>query len=313
MNVLGVPFNSAGHPDGVAKAPRVLREMGLIAQLQRSDTPDSAPFSSTPGRDVRDAGDVDVGVPRPDRARDSGLRALDSLEVMTASLRHAVAKSIRDGDGTLVIGGDCALLLGCLRGASDVVGEIGLLFIDGHEDAWPPARSTTGEAADCELGLALGLHRANLPLSLTRLLPALDPRAVVALGPRDAEDLVAHAIPSVAEQITVRTGEDLGDGDLTAFANDPTAHILQQVEHWWLHIDLDVLSTNALPAVDYPQSGGLSWPGLESLTAAALGAPGCLGVTVCIYNPDLDPDRRHARRIVDYIRRTCALLPSRVG
>ncbi|HWM35504.1 MAG TPA: arginase family protein, partial [Streptomyces sp.] len=72
---------------------------------------------------------------------------------------------------------------------------------------------------------------------------------------------------------------------------------------WWLHIDLDVLSTEALPAVDYPQPGGLNWSQLELLTTTALRAPGCLGITLCIYNPDLDPGLQHARRIADYAGR----------
>ncbi len=114
-----------------------------------------------------------------------------------------------------------------------------------------------------------------MPPSLTRLLPTLDPRNVVALGPRDA-DLAAHAVASVADRIVIRTAEALG------------------------------ADADALPAVDYPQPGGLSWPELESLTAAALRAPGCLGITVCIYNPDLDPDQQHARRIVDYVSQMCA-------
>ena len=70
---------------------------------------------------------------------------------------------------------------------------------------------------------------------------------------------------------------------------------------WWLHVDLDVLSSDALPAVDYPQDGGLSWSDLTALTRAALSAGGCLGATVTIYNPDLDPDGRHALAIVEFI------------
>ena len=301
MRVIGAPFNSSGRTDGVARAPRALREAGLIDRL--------------PGL-VLDAGNADVGALRPERDPRSGLRAVDSLHVTTASLRRAIAESLRGDERPLVIGGDCPVLLGCLRGAGDVVGEVGLLFVDGHEDAWPPACSTTGEAADCELGFALGLHRENLPPALTSLLPTLDPSAIVALGPRDAADLAAHAIPSLADKIVIRTAEDLSaDADAPArLAAHAADRILRRVEHWWLHVDLDVLSSEALPAVDYLQPGGLSWPQLESLTGAALLAPGCLGITVCIYNPDLDPERVHAGRIVDYLGQICAqLAPLRMG
>ena len=109
---------------------------------------------------------------------------------------------------------------------------------------------------------------------------------------------------------------DLGSGThaAPAFAREATTAILREVEHWWLHVDLDVLSTEALPAVDYPQDGGLSWTQLESLTGAALKAPGCLGISVCIYNPDLDPARHHATRIVEFIAHLGGLIsPFRVA
>ncbi len=70
---------------------------------------------------------------------------------------------------------------------------------------------------------------------------------------------------------------------------------------WWLHVDLDVLSSEALPAVDYRQDGGLSWSDLTALTRSAISAGGCLGATVTIFNPDLDPDGRYALAIVEFI------------
>jgi arginase len=69
---------------------------------------------------------------------------------------------------------------------------------------------------------------------------------------------------------------------------------------WWFHLDLDVLSTEALPAVDYLQPGGLAWDELERVATTAIEAEP-IGWDVTIYNPDLDPDRAHARRIVEFL------------
>lgn len=66
-------------------------------------------------------------------------------------------------------------------------------------------------------------------------------------------------------------------------------------------MDLDVLSTEALSAIDYPQPGGLSWVQLERLLATAIAAGCLIGWDVTIYNPDLDPDGSQARRIVEYL------------
>ena len=69
----------------------------------------------------------------------------------------------------------------------------------------------------------------------------------------------------------------------------------------WLHLDLDVLDRGALPAVSYPQSGGLSWDELLELIAPLGGSPHLVGVSVADLNPDLDPNGRHAARVVDLL------------
>jgi arginase len=48
-------------------------------------------------------------------------------------------------------------------------------------------------------------------------------------------------------------------------------------------------------------SGGLTWAELTSITVSALQAGGCRGWDVVVYNPDLDPERDAAKRIVQFI------------
>ncbi|GAB2703489.1 arginase family protein [Nocardia thraciensis] len=286
INVIGAPFNSAGRTDGVARAPAVLRDAGLVQRLRDRTA-------------VRDAGDVEVGKPSTARNPSSGLLAQDSLIAMTTAVRDAVRQTLREGRFPLVLGGDCPVLLGALKGAQDEYGATGLLFADGHEDAWPPRHSTTGEAADCELGLALGYHRDGLPDALSAQLPRLAADQVIALGPRDSAELTAYRITSLASSITLYTDEQLRGRATTP--TEASVHRLRGAGlPWWLHVDLDALSTEAMPAVDYPQPGGLDWTDLRAITAAGLGA-GCLGMSVVIYDPDLDHDRRHAHAIVDYL------------
>ncbi|WP_167768745.1 arginase family protein [Nocardia sp. CS682] len=253
--MIGAPFNSAGATGGVANAPAELREAGLLGALR------------TRRSDVRDLGDVDVGTPRPTRDPASALISLESLTATTNSIRTAVIESVAAGEFPLVLGGDCPVLLGALRGVQDALGDVALVFVDGHEDAWPPDRSTTGEAADCELGLMLA--PADLPPELTAQLPTLDPTRVVALGPRDAAELQAADVPSLASTIALLT-----DRELRGKAAVPTEIAVGRFRRrgfpWWLHVDLDVLSTAAMPAVDYPQPGGLDWSDLAAITHAAI-------------------------------------------
>jgi arginase len=229
----------------------------------------------------------------------SGLLAERSLVSMVDNLAAVTAKTVGQGWWPLVVGGDCAVLLGVLLGMRLAEDAVGLLFIDGHEDAWPPHESLTGETADCELGMAVGLHHA--PAALGEHMPLVDPDQVVGLGQRDHAELASASVASIAHRVRMVPSHDLVNGDLEQIAASSVTQLHQHSPHWWLHVDLDVLSTDALPAVDYPQSGGLTWTQLHELTTAALGKGGCVGASVVIYNPDLDKGA-NAELIVDYLK-----------
>ena len=67
----------------------------------------------------------------------------------------------------------------------------------------------------------------------------------------------------------------------------------------WLHLDLDVLDAEVLPAVSYPQALGLDWDELIALVRPLVGAPNLLGVSVADFNPDGDADGAYAAGVVD--------------
>ena len=281
LTLVGVPTNSSGTVDGVARAPAVLRQRGLAAAL-----------ACHPG--FTDAGDLALPAPVPVRGP-SGLLAEDALVAMIVQVAASVAAARHRGRFPLLIGGDCPVILGALAALRTEADRPGLMFTDGHEDAWPPQLSPTGEAADCELGLALGLFDTGLSPRLRAVLPRIDRGNVAAIGPRDAEELAAAGVASLDGQlgILIRPPEFTTERCAAALARLPPC--------WWLHTDLDVLATGELVAVDYPQPGGLTWGQLTDFTAMALATDGCAGWSVCIYNPDLDPGRDGADAIVRYI------------
>ncbi|MDP9300244.1 MAG: arginase family protein [Actinomycetota bacterium] len=282
IGLIGVPTNSAGRIDGVARSPMALREEGLVDAIRQH-------------ADVHDYGDV--GLPNPSPERDAATHIIDprGLGVLVARVREAVAPILDNGHLPLVIGGDCPLLLGCLA-AGAVRGPRGLLFVDGHEDAYLPVQSSTGEAADMELAFALGMADASWSPELAALITPLEAADVQILGPRDAELLRAEGVSSLGDRVAIVDGDRLA-ADPAGAAASACASL---PDPWWFHLDLDVLSTEALPAVDYPQPGGLGWEALASVATTALRADP-LGWDITIYNPDLDPERMHARRIVRFI------------
>ena len=257
-------------------------------------------------RGFTDAGDLMLPVPVPVRGP-SGLLAEDALVAMIGHVAEAVGAARGRGWFPLVLGGDCPVILGALAALQAERDRPGLLFVDGHEDAWPPRVSPTGEAADCELGLALGLFDAGLSPQLRAALPRLDAANVAAIGPRDASEPTTAGVASLDGQL----GALIRPPDLTTHRY--TAALAGLPSPWWLHTDLDVLATGELAAMDYPQPGGLTWAQLTALTATALTADGCAGWSVCIYNPDLDPGRDGADTIVGYITHAITLSHQRAS
>jgi arginase len=299
VHLLGVPFNSKGRADGVALGPAALRDAGLVQALTAA------------GVDLTDRGDVELGPATTERDPNSGLIAPAAVIEMTRAVRAEVLAIREAGAFPLVIGGDCPILFGCLS-VHDSASPPGLFFADGHEDAWPPTLSTTGEAADMELGLALGLTVEGLPDELASELPRLDRDRVVVIGPRDAHELAEAGVTSISDVVQVVRQDAVAAVGADRVAAD-AARRLAARGAWWFHVDLDVLSTESLGAVDYRQPGGFDWETLEALTRRALSGPRLIGWDVTIYNPDLDPNRTDARRIVRYLSQALGTLGTRSG
>lgn len=272
---------------GIATAIAVLRAHGLAGRLEASG--------------ATDAGDLELLAPDGVRGS-SGLLNEAALSRLVEATSDAARASLRGERRALVVGGDCPVLLGALAALADGGHEVGLVMLDGHEDAWPPVRSETGEASDCELGIALGLFRENMPSPLRDLVPLVKPANVALLGPRDGDELAAAGVRSVRGEVALfATGDDIRRTGPDEVMSSALGTI--EATRLWLHIDLDVLSPQAFPAVDYPQPGGLSWDQLDRLAAIAVGDARCLGASVAIYNPDRDPDRTAARTAVDFVGR----------
>lgn len=280
--LVGVPYTSMREPGGIDRAIGVLRGAGLADALARHG--------------VADGGDLELEAPSGSRGR-SGLLNEAALGRLVVTARAAVELAHSRGRLPLLVGGDCPVLLGPLAALGGASGGAGLAMIDGHEDAWPPPLSPTGEASDSELGIALGLVGDPLPDPLDRWVPLVDPAAVALLGPRDAEEVAAGGAESLRARVALfAEAEELLERGPDRRIELALARLT--CDRLWLHVDLDALRSVDFAAVDYPQPGGLDWHSLRRLIAGAVADPRFAGASVVIYNPDLDPDREGARSII---------------
>jgi arginase len=290
IELIGVPFDGYGRTGNQARAASALRDAGLLNVFDGAIRHD----------------DLDLPAPNPERGRSTSLINEAALLAMTDALNARVGPAVGQGRFPVVYGGDCSALLGVVTGLRDRVGDVGLVFVDGHEDTMPLDVSEDGEAANTEIGLLLGLTGRLLPGSLGHRLPALKREHLVVLGPRDR---------AWRRQFNVGTLADCGVwlAPLADVAYDPAdagrraiEHLAGHVDRWWLHIDLDVLDPVEFPAQGLPdvddEPGGLTWAQLTDLAQAMLSAGGCIGCSIAIYDPDQDPAGTDAANIVRFVR-----------
>lgn len=261
-------------PAGVGQAPSALRAAGLLRDLGARDAGDCPP--------------VDDYDPQVDR--ESGI--LNAAPVSRYSVRLAdhLERLFAGGEFTVVLGGDCSILLG-IGLALSRIGRHGLIFLDGHSDFYTPESSRSRQAAAMELWLATG-HGPTTLSGLAGESPLFDPCDVVLVGTRDHDERASSDAPDPGSagihEIPWTRMNEVGVGTTVEEALNHLGH--RGVDRIWLHVDVDVLDSVVMPAVDDHLPGGLSYQALQATLQRVIASGLIAGVDVTIFDPTLDPD-----------------------
>ncbi len=217
----------------------------------------------------------------------------------TDVVRDGVRPLLERPELPLVVGGCCGILVGIFAALRQMEGRTGLAFVDGHYDFYDGATSPAGALADMELRVLTGAGPDKL-VSAGGPPPMLEPRDAWVLAVRDAWEMSEAGAPDPLVEIADAHFRDdrAVRADPAASGAEAAAALGDTPGRFWLHVDLDALSTDAMPAVDYLLPGGLDWEELAELLVPLAASPALLGVDVTIYNPSLDPDGVYAPRIV---------------
>ena len=278
--IIEVPSPLGLRPTGVQAGPSALRTAGLHARLGSYD---EARIEVPPYSDVRDPG---TGVLNP-----------QGVAAVARDLAAAVGTALDSERFPIVLGGDCSILLGPML-ALRRRGRFGLVFIDGHADFQHTSDEPNGEVASLDLALATGRGPVMLT-DLDGLRPLVRDEDVALVGYRAFGDndhvLEEHIRDTAVTVIDLPEVREHGAARAVGKALGPVTR--PDVEGFWVHLDVDVLDDDLMPAVDYRHPGGLTWEEAKEILRGLLRASGARGLEVTIFNPRLDPGGGLARRL----------------
>lgn len=278
---LGLSMTNPPIEPGVGKLPQWLKKLGFHSALNPAKT-------------------VKVSAPIYKNTVDPHTLVRNSDEIVKFAIAQSeiISQEVKDNNFLLVLGGDCSLLIGSAL-ALKQNGTFGLFYLDGHTDYITPQQSHTHGAAGMDLAISCGLGHPNLT-NIKGCRPYFQEEHVFCVGNREYdEDYERPVLESNVHYFPLNKLRNLGiDQTIGEFFNMLE---INKLDGFFVHLDVDVLDNEIMPAVDSPQTDGLSYQELAKILEALLSCEKAMGIEITILDPDLDPKGKYTQDFIKHI------------
>ncbi len=283
--LLGAPSSAAALSAGHERAPAALREAGLIPALEAA------------GFEVADLGDAASQLFQPDDEHPRA-RNLPAALAGLRDLRPRVEVAVKSGALPLVIGGDCMIVLATIAGARRYYRNVGLVYMDSDADLNEPASTPSGCVDGMVISHAIGRGAAEMIRFWNEPPLVREPEiALFGVNRTDpAEDKFLGRTPMRAYR-----AEDIAKMGAAAAAQQALDRMHGAGHEFVLHFDVDVISSEEFRATNYPSVSALRLADARAALAVFARQPHLAVMTVCAYNPALDPDGSAAKLVIELI------------
>ncbi|HKE07373.1 MAG TPA: arginase family protein [Candidatus Acidoferrum sp.] len=283
--IIGAPSSAAAFLPGSEKAPAALRAAGLVERLQAI------------GYEVSDMGDC---APRLFADDDEHKRSRNIPEIVASlnDLKPRAEMALKSGALLLVLGGDCTQIIAMLAGARRYYKHVSLLWFDRDADLNTPASTPSGRLDGMGLAAIVGKGSPELVRFWGEPPLVREPDTLiyglVRVDPPEQEFLTRSPMRHVyAVDIQAKGAQKA--------AQEALGHLHTSTREFMLHVDLDVIAQEELPAVNVPDSGGLSFAEVQNSLSEFVKQKSLLALDIAQYNPDKDTDGSAARKVVDLL------------
>ena len=283
--LIGACSSAAAFLAGTEKAPQALRAAGLVEKLKNI------------GYEVTDMGDC------PPRlfADDEEHRRARNLPAIVAGLNDLKVQAeiaIKSGALVLVLGGDCAQVIGLLTGARRYYKHLNLLWMDRDADLNTPASTPSGRIDGMVVAHIIGRGAPEL-VRFWGETPLVREPDVLLFGLERVDPPEQEFLSKSPLRYVYAT--DVQKKGAAESTRDALAHLHAESRELILHLDTDVIAQEEFPAVNVPGTAGLSLEEVRLSLREVLSHKTLLGLDIAQYNPDRDPDGSSARKLVDLL------------
>ena len=283
--LIGACSSAAAFLPGTEKAPSALRAAGLVEKLTNI------------GYEVSDLGDCPARL----FADDEEHRRARNLPAIVAGLNdlkiHAEV-AIKSGALVLVLGGDCAQVIGLLTGARRYYKHLSLFWMDRDADLNTPASTPSGRIDGMVAAHIIGRGAPELVRFWGESPLVREPDLLLfgleRVDPPELEFLSKSPLRHVY-------AADIQKKGAAGSAREALAHLHTESREFVLHLDTDVIAQEEFAAVNVPGSGGLSFDDVRQSLREILSQKTLLGFDVGQYNPERDPDGSGAHKLVELL------------
>jgi len=283
--LIGAPSSAAAFSAGSEKAPAALRAAGLAEKLQAA------------GYEVVDYGDC---APRLFADDDEHRRARNLTEIVAGlnDLKARAELAVKSGALVLVLGGDCAQVIGLLSGVRRYYKHLNLLWFDRDADLNTPASTPSGRIDGMVVAHIIGKGAPELVRFWSEAPLVREPDVTLygieRLDPPEQEFLGK----SPMRYILAADIQSKGSGRAS---HDALTQVHAEAREFVLHLDIDVIAVEEFPAVNVPGSGGMRFDDVRASFIEFVKHKNLLGLDVAQYNPDKDSDGSGAKKLVDLL------------
>jgi len=280
--LIGAPSSAAAFLLGSEKAPAALRAAGLLEKLQSA------------GYEVTDHGDC---APRLFADDEEHRRARNLVEIVAGlnDLKLRAEAAVKSGALVLILGGDCAQVIGLLAAARRYYKHVNLLWFDRDADLNTPASTPSGRIDGMVVAHIIGKGAPELvrfwgepPLVRE---PDVTLFGLERLDPPEQEFLAKSPMRH-------NYAGDIQSKGLAKAAHEALVQVHAEAHEFVLHLDTDVIAAEEFSAVNVPGVGGLRFDEVSAALVEFAKHKNLLGLDVSQYNPDKDREGSGAQKLV---------------